>query len=125
MIIFKGQAVLAPAAVEYRLTVATDPELSNVVLNVLTSVPRYQTTVKLANSTYYWQTAARTSGSGWQTSPVHSFRLQGGWQRLADIPHAVSDGGALAYCGRFFGTSSDILVAFIGGGDTLSYAYVD
>jgi hypothetical protein len=111
MIIFKGQAVLAPAAVEYRLTVATDPELSNVVLNVLTSVPRYQTTVKLANSTYYWQTASRTSGSG--------------WQRLADIPHAVSDGGALAYCGRFFGTSSDILVAFIGGGDTLSYAYVD
>ncbi|MEO0020875.1 MAG: hypothetical protein ABIK48_01720 [candidate division WOR-3 bacterium] len=80
---------------------------------------------RLANGDYYWQTASRSAGSGWKTGPVHSFRLQGGWERLADIPTRVGDGGALAYCGKFFGTSSDIFIAFVGGGDTVCYAYVD
>ncbi|MEO0009233.1 MAG: DUF4962 domain-containing protein [candidate division WOR-3 bacterium] len=113
------------AAIEYRLVVATDPQFSNTVINVITTVPQYQVETRLANGDYYWQTASRSAGSGWKTGPVHSFRLQGGWERLADIPTRVGDGGALAYCGKFFGTSSDIFIAFVGGGDTVCYAYVD
>ncbi|MEO0069198.1 MAG: DUF4962 domain-containing protein [candidate division WOR-3 bacterium] len=111
-----------PDATEYRLNVATDSGFGTIVIEVITTTPRYQVETKMANGEYYWKTAYRPSHGDWTWSPVHSFTLQGSWEKLEDIPEAVGEGAALAYPGNSFGIG-DCLIAFVGGGDTDWYVY--
>jgi len=111
-----------PSAVEYRFVVASDPGFSNTVIDVNTTSSRYQVESKMKNGIYYWKTAYRLSNSNWIWSLVHSFTLQGGWERLADIPDTVRDGSALVYVKNFL-DYGERLVALVGGGSTNNYIY--
>ncbi len=111
-----------PSAIQYRLVVSTDPEFLNMVIDVTTARPRYQVDTKMANGIYYWKTAYQSSHRKWVWSPVHGFQLQGGWERLPDIPDTVRDGSALAYVKNLFGLD-ERLVALVGGGSTRNYIF--
>lgn len=101
---------------QYRIQVSTDQYFSSNVIDEIVSGPEYEPTDNLANGTYYWRTATWIGGAwSWGTS-IHSFSLQGGWQLLASIPEAVTDGGIIAYDEGSFSGGGGSILALPGGG---------
>lgn len=92
------------ASPQYRIQVSTSPYfVGNVIDSVVTS-PEYHATTELDNGIYYWRTATWAGGQWTWCANVASFDLQGGWQRLADIPCDVAEGAVIAYDSGSFST---------------------
>lgn len=81
---------------EYWLQAAAESTFTTLLVSVQTGEPSYQTEERLPNGTIHWRTAYRQNGGQWTWGSVHSFELQGGWIRLAEIPAPVGAGAALA-----------------------------
>jgi len=108
-------------ASQYRLLVAGNVNFGACQVDIYTAATSYQATSALGNGDHYWKVGAWSDLGGWTWSDVHSFELQAGWTRLADIPTTVNDGGALVYAKRpEFG---ERLYAFVGGDTTCFYRY--
>ena len=104
------------ATTQYRIQVSANQYfMSNVIDEVLSS-PEYEPTAELANGTYYWRTATWTAGTWSWCVSNRSFSLEGGWQRLADIPEAVTQGAMIAYDKGIFDGGSRSILALPGGG---------
>ena len=101
------------SAQKYGLAVSLNPDMSSPVLQDSTNDTCYEVTEKLTNGTYYWQSASR-QGATWTWSAVHSFTLDGGWTRLADVPVDVTYGASLAYEKDFY-NNEECLIAFTAG----------
>ncbi len=105
---------------QYRIQVSTDQYFMSCVIDTVVSIPAFEPTTKLANSTYYWRAAAWVSGA-WSWCSPHNFDLQGGWEQRKGITGSVGTGAAMAYDGDVLGYEA--ILALRGGGHKDFYAY--
>ena len=109
---------------QYRLQVSTDELFSTTVIDEVIYAPRYQTTSKLANATYYWRIGTpNPSGPGWSWGATHNFVLQGGFFPCIPIPDVVANGAAMAYEADPWGWDNPSIIAVVGGGGTNFYKH--
>jgi len=107
-----------------RLQVSTDQSFLDTLIDEVLSIPEYQVAADLENGVYYWRSGVYFGGT-WSWSSTHSFTLEGGWTRLADIPDSVFSGGSLAYEHDFY-SDEECLLALRGDGyQFLSVYHVD
>ncbi|MFO7676699.1 MAG: DUF4962 domain-containing protein [bacterium] len=110
----------SPDCNEYRLMLARDEAFSDVVLDVQTQSPSYQTTTSLEKGDHFWKTGTSDGFGGWSWSAVRDFRVDVGWVKLPPIgASSVEGGAALAfdYKRHYLNYASEALVAFPGGTD--------
>jgi len=110
-------------AEQYRIQVSTSPYFGGNVVDSVVTNPDYHAITEFDNGIYYWRTAAWTGGQWVWCSAVHSFDLQGGWQRLADIPCNVADGAVIAYDSGSFTDGYRSILALPGGSTDVFYRY--
>jgi len=101
-------------SVQYRIQVSNDPNFVSNSIDSVIADPEYVFPSELDNGTYYWRTASWVS-SAWSWTGAHSFDLQGGWQRLADIPIDVEEGAVIAYDSGSFSDAYRSILALPGG----------
>ncbi len=108
---------------QYRIQISAYSNFSTTVVDSVVTDPEYHAPSDLDNGTYYWRTAGWSGGQWVWCSAVHSFDLQGGWQRLADIPYDVEDGAAIAYDSGSFSDGYRSILALPGGDTCLFFRY--